>query len=112
MDALHLAIEDAVGINGFARVALKPIGELHFGFALGLEKCLTKRSSSASGLSLRSWLRSVIHSSPIASVMRLRERRICQQQPAAGRDAVGLVVETLGKHFGQIFDRMVRSSCE
>ena len=33
------------------------------------------------------------------------ERRVGQQQPAPRRDAVGLVVEALGKHLGQVLDR-------
>ena len=33
------------------------------------------------------------------------ERRVRQQQPATRRDAVGLVVEALRKHLGQVFDR-------
>ena len=41
----------------------------------------------------------------MASVIVLRERRVCHQQPAARRDAVGLVAEAFGKHFSEIFDR-------
>ena len=37
---------------------------------------------------------------------RAGQRRVRQQQPAPRRDAVGLVVETLGKHLGQILDRL------
>ena len=33
------------------------------------------------------------------------ERRIGQQKPAARRDAVGLIVESLRKHLGKIFHR-------
>ena len=35
----------------------------------------------------------------------MRERRVGHQQPAAWGDAVGLVAETLGIDFSQIFDR-------
>ena len=35
----------------------------------------------------------------------VRERGIRQQQPSSRRDAVGLVVEPLGKHLGQVLDR-------
>ena len=41
----------------------------------------------------------------MASVIVSRKRRVRHQQPAARRDAVGLVAETLGKHFGQVLDR-------
>ena len=68
-------------------------------------KLSRKLLSSASGFSLLSWLRSVIQPSPIASRNCAGQRRIGQQQPAPRRDAVGLVVEALGKHLGQIFNR-------
>ena len=41
----------------------------------------------------------------MASVIVLGERRVGQQQPAPRRDAVGLVVEALGEHLGQVLDR-------
>ena len=72
---------------------------------LALRKASRKPLSSASGLSLRSWPRSVIQPSPMASVIASGERRVGQQQPAPRRDAVGLVVEALGKHLGEVLDR-------
>jgi hypothetical protein len=36
---------------------------------------------------------------------RAGQRRVRQQQPAARGDAVGLVVEALRKHLGQVLDR-------
>ena len=47
----------------------------------------------------------MIQPSPMASVIVRGERRVRQQQPAPRRDAVGLVVEALGKHLGQVLDR-------
>ena len=72
---------------------------------LALRNASRNASSSASGLSLLNWPRSVIQPSPMASVMTSRERRVRQQQPAPRRDAVGLVVESLGEHLGQVLDR-------
>ena len=47
----------------------------------------------------------MIQPSPMASVIVRGERRVGQQQPAPRRDAVGLVVEALGEHLGQVLDR-------
>ena len=48
----------------------------------------------------------------MASVMVLESAGIRHQQPSARRDAVGFIVETLGKHFGQVPDSRVRSNWE
>ena len=43
VDALDLAIEDAVRVYRFAGRPLEPIGKLRLGLAFGLEKGVTKR---------------------------------------------------------------------
>jgi hypothetical protein len=40
------------------------------------------------------------------TVIVLGQRRVGELQPAPRRDAVGLVVEAVGKHLGEVFDRL------
>ena len=114
VDAFDLAVEDRVGIDATARTsALSQSANCDLGLALGLAEGVAEAASSASGLSLASCVRSVIQPSPMASVMSVGERRVGQQQPAPRRDAVGLVVESLGEHLGEILARSwSRSSSE
>ena len=74
MDALDLAIEDGVRIHGLPGGGFEPLGELSLASRLALRKSLRKPLSSANGLSLLNWVRSVIQPSPMASVIVLPGR--------------------------------------
>ena len=76
-----------------------------FGVALGLAE--TRRGSCVVGKRLELAQLTEIGHPAVADGLgdRAGERRVCQQQPAPRRDAVGLVVEPLGKHLGQVLDR-------
>ena len=82
---------------------LQPVGEANLGVVLGLrESRRESRRRRPAAAASRSCVRSVIQPSPIASVISVASVGIGQQQPAARRHAVGLVVEPLGKHLGKI----------
>ena len=85
-------------------VALSQAAKRSLAACLAWRKRLRKAASSASGSSRRSWLRSVTQPSPIDFGDQLGQVRIGQQQPAARRHAVGLVVESLGKQLREVGD--------
>ena len=87
-------------------VDLQPVGELRLGLALGLaERRRGSRRRRRAASSCRS--SAEIGDPAVADRVgdRAGERRVGQQQPAPRRDAVGLVVEALGEHLGQVLDR-------
>src|SRR5262249_15183412 len=105
MDALDLAIEDAIGVYRLAGCPLEPVGKLRLGFALSLEKGVAQRLVVGQRFQLLQ-LAEIGHPAIADGVGdRLRKRRVRHQQPAAGSDTVSLVVETLGVKFSQILDR-------
>ena len=105
MDALDLAVEDGVRVYRLAGGRFEPIGKLHFGLALGLAEGVMQAPVVGQRLELAQ-LAEVGHPAVADGAGdRASERRVRQPQPAARRDAVGLVVETLGEHLGQILDR-------
>ena len=84
----------------------EPFGEMRLGLALGLADGVAE--AGVVGQRLRASHSSGKVGDP-AVADRLGdacgERRVGQQQPAPRRHAVGLVVEALGKHVGQVLDR-------
>ena len=105
VDALDLAIENGIRVDNLARRGFEPIGKMRFGVALGLAERVAESFVVGERLELAQ-LAEIGHP-PVADRVgdRAGERRVRQQQPAARGDAVGLVVEALGKHLGEIFDR-------
>ena len=83
----------------------EPIGKLRFGLALGFEEGVAKAVVVGQRLELAQLAE--VGDPAVADRLgdRAGERRVRQQQPASRRDAIGLVVEPLGKHLGQILDR-------
>ena len=95
-----------VGIDRLAGRCLQPVGEAAtLASRLALRNGSRKPLSSASGFSLRELAE--VGDPAVADGLgdRAGERRVRQQQPAPRRDAVGLVVEPLGEHLGQVLDR-------
>ena len=86
-------------------VALSHSANRDLASRLALRTASRKALSPASGPSFSRSARSVIQPSPIASVMQPGQRRVGQQEPAPRRHAVGLVVEALRVHLGQVLDR-------
>ena len=84
---------------------LEPVGKLHFGLALGLAEVVAKALVVGQRLELAQLTE--VGDPAVADGLGdgAGERRVGQQQPAPRRDAVGLVVEPLGKHLGQVLDR-------
>src|SRR5262249_47813944 len=105
MDALHLAVEDGVGVHDLARRSLEPVGEQGLGLSLGLAEL--QPEALVLGERLQTTELSQVDDPAIAdrSGNRLSERRVGQQQPPARRDPVRLVVEAFGEHLRQILHR-------
>ena len=95
-----------VGIDRLAGCRFEPVGKLRFGLALGLAEGVAKAPVVGQRLELAQLAE--VGDPAIADGLgdRAGQRRVGQQQPAPRRDAVGLVVETLGKHLGQVLDRL------
>src|SRR5262249_36048245 len=105
VDALNLAIEDAIRVHRLAGCPLEPIGKLRLGLAFGLTEIVTQSLVTSQRLQLTQ-LTEVSHPAVADGVGdRVRKRWVRHQQPAAGSDTVGLVAETLGVQFSQILDR-------
>src|SRR5262245_37371757 len=105
MDPLDLAIEDAIRIHRFAGCALEPVGKVRFGLTLGFAKLVSQSFVAYQRLQFAQ-LAKIGHPALADGFGdRLRKRRVRHQQPAARRDAVGFVAETLKIQFGQILDR-------
>jgi hypothetical protein len=97
VDALDLHVEHRVGVERRSHVLLDPVGQPQLVLALGMaegahEGRLRRPSASAPPAA------SGRAASPAdALVEQRRQRRVGLRQPAARRDAVGLVVEALRK---------------
>ena len=102
VDALDLRVEDRLGIDDLPVGPSASPAKRVFASRLALRTAARNALSSASGLSFSSWLE--VGDPAVADGLGddAGERRIGQQQEAALRDAVGLVVETLGKQRGEI----------
>ena len=104
VDALDLAVEDRVGIDAHAGRRLEPFAQTRLGLALGVADGVAK----AGVVGERRELRELGEVGDPAVADRLGdaagERRIGQQQPAPRGHAVGLVVEALGEHLGEVPD--------
>ena len=105
VNALDLAIEDRVRVHRLPGRRLEPGDELRLGRALGLTE--SGAELAAVGERLEMTQLSEVGDPVVADGLgdRAGQRRVGQQQPAARRDAVGLVAEALGKHLGQVLDR-------
>ena len=105
MNSLDLAVEDRVGVDRLPGRRLEPVGEAGLGRALGAAEASRKAASSASGTSLLEL--SQVGDPAVADRLgdQAGEVGVGQQEPAPGRDAVGLVVEPLGEHLGQVVRR-------
>ena len=114
VNALDLAIENGVRVDGHGRWSISANRQTEFGLALApSETRRGKPASSASGFRFcEVWPRSVIQPSPMASVIAAASAGFAEQQPAARRDAVGLVVEALREHLRQVLDRGLAQSSE
>ena len=86
-------------------VDLSQSANCDFGLALGLAERVAKALVVGQRLELAQLAE--VGDPAVADGLgdRAGERRVRQQQPAPRRDAVGLVVEALGKHLGQVLDR-------
>ena len=105
MDALHLAVEDRVGIHGLAGGGFQPVGEADLRRALGIADA----GLEVAVVGQRPQVPQLVEIGRPPFADRLGdgagEQGIGHQQPAPRRDAVGLVVEALGKHGREIADR-------
>ena len=83
----------------------EPVRELRLGLALGLADGVAEAAIVGERLQLRQL--GEVGDPAVADGFgdAAGERRVRQQQPAPRRHAVGLVVEALGKHLGQVLDR-------
>ena len=104
MDALHLAVEDGIGVDHEARALLEPLCEANFGCALGRAESVLESRVFGHGYDV---LEQGEVGDPVIAD-RLREEAgevgVREQQPASGGYAVGLVVESLGEDLGQVGD--------
>ena len=93
-----------VRVHRLAGGRFEPVGKLRLGLALGLAEGVAKALVVGQRLELAQLAE--VGDPAVADGLgdRAGERRVRQQQPAARRDAVGLVVEALGKHLGQVLD--------
>ena len=96
VDALDLDVEHGRGIDAHAHAAADELGELHLVLALHRRELLLEGGIVGEGLEFMQRFR-IVHE-PVAD--RLADQRgeagIALHQPAARRDAVGLVVDPLG----------------
>ena len=105
MDTLDLAIKDGVRIDGLPGGGFEPLGELSFGLAFGLAEVAAKAPVVGQRFELAQL--GQVGDPAVANGFGNCSSQcgIGQQQPAARRDAVGLVTEAIGKHLGQVLDR-------
>ena len=99
MDALDLAVEDRVRIHNLSGGCLEPMDKSCLGLTLGCMEGFLEARISSQGLE---FVELAEVSDPlVADHFRdcARQFGIRFQQPAARRNSVGLIVETLGKHF-------------
>ena len=105
VNALDLAVEDRIRIDDDLGVPLDPVGEPRLARALRLENVRPERRVFRQRLEL--FQLGEVGDPALADRGRdrLREPRIGEAKPASRRDAVGLVVETLGKRLGEVAHR-------
>src|SRR5262249_22873292 len=105
VDALDLAVEDGVRIDRQTRCGLEPIRKLHFGLMFGLAIRITEALVVIKRLEPGQLVQIADPSIAYSLGNRARQRRVGDQQPASGGDAVSLIVETVREHFSEIPDR-------
>src|SRR5260370_22446374 len=98
VDALDLAIKNCVRIYPFSSLRFEPVGKPGFRLASSLAEVVTKAFVLGKRLQLAKLAEIGDPALTDRVADRASERRICQQQPAARCDAVGLIVKALGKH--------------
>ena len=102
VDAFDLAIEERIRVDDLTGRRLEPVGEAHFGGSLGLAEVGDK------GGIIGQWHEMMelgqVRDPAVADGLNEQAGKVGvrQQEPAARRDAVGLVVEPLRKHVGEI----------
>src|ERR1700740_676733 len=106
MNAFDLAVEDAVRIDRDAVCALQPLCERCLGRALGGTPLAAKRAVIGERPEPAQLGEGAHPACAARATDRAGERWVRELQPATRSDAVGLVVEALGVHLGQIFDRL------
>ena len=105
MNALHLAVEDGIGVDGQPGGHAQPRGESRLGRPLGRAEAFQEGSVIGQGRDLLELGRDrMIQPSPIALREEPGQIGVRQEQPAPGRHAVGLVVEPLREDLGQVGD--------
>ena len=102
MQALHLHVEEALGVDPDAERPADLIGQRLFGLALDGEEALPRREVVRGGLELAQAVE--IPDPALADALRdeRREPRVAEAQPPPRRDAVGLVVEPLGEEVVEV----------
>src|SRR5713101_4468294 len=102
MDAFDLAVEERIWIDALGARRRQPVGEAGFGRALGLTKVSDKRSVLGQGEEVTEL--GQVRNPAVTNGLRDQpgEVGVRQQEPAAWRDAVGFIVEALGKQVGEI----------
>src|SRR5262249_47291074 len=79
--------------------------KLHFGLMFGLAKRITESLVVSKRLEPGQLVQIADPSIAYSLGNRARQRRVGDQQPASGGDAVSLIVETVREHFSEIPDR-------
>ncbi len=106
MDALDLAVEDAVGVDHLARGRFQPVGELRLGVALGLQKRGRRNAaSSAAGFSRAILSKSVVQPSPMAPVMAPDSAGLARSSHRRGVTPLVLLLKRFGKELRQVANR-------
>ncbi len=102
---LDVTIEDAVRVHGLSGGRPDPLRKGRLGRARGSTERVAKALVVGQGPESRQL--GEVGDPAVADCLGdgVGEARVCQQQPTPRRDAVGLVVETLGKHLGQVLHR-------
>jgi hypothetical protein len=102
VDTLDLAIEETIRIYCVAGRILEPLAEGRLGFLLGFEEA--RAEVRIVGIGNQLFQTSHVRNPTFADGLgdEARQPRVGQHQPAARRDAVGLVAESLREHLGEI----------
>ena len=102
MDALDLAVEDRVRIGRDAGRRLEPVDEARLRFALRIAARLVEGAVASEAPQLGEPVKIGDPALADRGGDDARERGVAREQPAPRRDPVGLVVEALRKHLGQV----------
>src|SRR5262245_5659837 len=102
MDAFDLAVEELLWIDAPRARRIEPVGEAGLGGALGLLEVGDKRRVLDQGEEVMKL--GQVRNPAVANRLgdQTSEVRVRQQEPAAWRDAIGFIVEALGKQLGEI----------